>query len=192
MVTFGATARRRPCSRPRLVGAIILIVLIAFGVVVLTNNMEPGIEARLGISVERLVAFTYIAGHVVRLDPTTGAILAQSTELLEVQFPSIAVSHDGQSVFVLHSEPHDGEFQDQLLTLSTTSLAVQARAPVQHFMRSMDAWPPALAVTPDDRTVVVSQYGRNDSDPYWISYYDRQTGRFAVDSTILWGCGVSQ
>ena len=193
MVTFGAVVQRRSFSRPPLVGAIILMVVIACSVAVLTNNDSlQGIEAQLGIPGKPPVAYTFLAGHIVRIDPSTGAILAQASDLVAEQFPSLAVSHDGQSLFVLHSELHDGEYQDQLLTLSTSTLALQASAPVQHFMRPMESWPPALAVTSDDRMVVVSQYGRSDSDPYWLSYYNRQTGRFAVDSTILWGCGVSQ
>jgi hypothetical protein len=183
-------AHRHAPYNPFVVVAITLTLAIVAALLRLT--ILPAIEARFGIFSHPSVVYALIDGYFTRLDPSTGAILAQSPDLTGDQFSSVAASHDGQSVFVLHTVPKDDSFADELLTLSAATLSVKARAPVQHFMRPMDSWPPALAVSVDDRTVIVSQYGNTESDPYWLSYYDRQTGRFAPDSTVLDGCGVAQ
>lgn len=168
------------------------VVIAAIGFVATNQGARSVIAARLGFGPSPTFAYTIIAGHISRIDPATGAILAQSPDLYGEQFPSLAVSHDGGYVFFLRSVVEDGYVNDQLVTLSATSFTPQARVPLQRFMRPMDAWPPALAVSPDDRTVIVYQYGLSESDPTWLSYYDRQTGRLTGNPTILNRCGVAQ
>ncbi|MGH2458344.1 MAG: hypothetical protein ACRDIY_05700, partial [Chloroflexota bacterium] len=173
-------------------GFMLCVVIGSLAAIGVHRETWPGIERRLGIVHGPTAAYTFIAGRIARIDPATGAILAESSDFSGDQFPSLAASHDGRAVFVLHHGPEGGRTGDWLVTLSATSLTVEATAPLQHYMRPMDAWPPALAITPDDRTVVVEQYGYSESDPYWLSYYDRRTGAFTSDRTDLPGCGVAQ
>lgn len=193
MIARGVTPSRITIRRSRILGTLALVVVIiclAVDLAVYTNFGR--IAERLGLTHRTIVAFTLIANHIARIDPATGVVLAETPDLLGEQFPTMAVSHDGQALFVPQTILRDGVSQDELLVLSATTLAVQSSVPLQHVVWSMDSWPPALAVTSDDRTVIVSQHGQSDSDPYWISYYDRHTGRVAGDSTVLDGCGVSQ
>ena len=171
---------------------VILCVVGGLAAMGIAWGTSSGIERRLGIVRGPTVAYAHVAGRIARIDPITGAVLARSSDFSGDQFPSLAASPDGQSVFVLHHGTEGGRTGDWLVTLSATNLAVEAAAPLQHYMRPMDAWPPALAITPDGRTVVVEQYGYTEADPYWLSYYDRRTGTFTSDRTDLPGCGVAQ
>jgi DNA-binding beta-propeller fold protein YncE len=173
-------------------GIFLTVLVLALGGTLAPGDVFPGIASRAGLARTGPMAYTLVAGRVARLDPSTGAILAMGAEQYGDQSPSLAVSRDGRAVYLLHSVVRDGHPSDELLTLNAATLAPVVSAPVDHFLRPMESWPPAMAVTTDDRTVLVSQYGNSDSDPYWISYYDRQSGRFAADTTILPNCGVSQ
>ncbi|HEX5415225.1 MAG TPA: hypothetical protein VFZ25_06140 [Chloroflexota bacterium] len=183
-------SRQRPLSRRALVvGAILVAALLLVGALALWHLPRPHISV---LFPARPVAYTFVAGHLAKIDPTSGVILTRSAEQYGDQFPSLAVSHDGGALFLLHAAVVNGQTSDQLIILSAATLAPAASVSVEHFMSSMDAWPPALAVTSDDRTVVVYQYGDNENSPFWLSYYDRASSRFLADQTILPACGVAQ
>jgi hypothetical protein len=145
-------------------------------------------------AVRSTVAYTFMEGDVVKLSADTGRVLARRPHRLASQGPSLAVSRDGQAVFVLDSG-HDGTRRtDHLTVLAGDALTPQLRVPAPDYAIYQQAWPPALAVAGDDRTVAVyhfSQDGGENASP-WLTYFDRQAGAFAADKTLLPGCGPAQ
>jgi DNA-binding beta-propeller fold protein YncE len=136
------------------------------------------------------VAYAVGPGAVVKVDAASGVPLARWPLPGGVPGTSLAVSHDGQLVFVLNVDwdgQADHDAVDRLHVLSGDTLVEQLSLPAEDFARAGN--PPALAATSDDRTVVVYHAGRRSSEAgFWLTYFDRRTASFSADHTPLPGC----
>jgi DNA-binding beta-propeller fold protein YncE len=97
------------------------------------------------------------------------------------------VSRDGKSVFVLNTTWNGVQASDRLTVLASATLTPQLNVPTDDVMKADGV--PGLVVMGDDRTVAV--YHASKLNEFWLTYFDRQTGTFATDRTLLPGCGVA-
>lgn len=186
-------ATHPPVARPWISGLLVLLVLgvTAFASTGLLGGRAqlalPPLAARFAGDTSPSVAYGFSGGAIVKLDAATGAVLARRPYAPPTMLPSLAVSHDGRSVFVLDS-PWDGTAShDRLTMLSAATLTPQASVPADAFAQDGAA----LAVTSDDRAVAIYHEHRffGTAPDYWLTYFDRQTGQLLPAQTPLADCG---
>lgn len=200
-----------PSSRPRgrswIAGIVVLVGSLVIGTLALATPQsrglvaflrEPPVASQSGLAdpaPRPAAAYAFMGADVVRVDPATGGVLARRPYHLATQSPHLAVSPDGQAVFVLDSGSDGTRVIDRLTVLSGDTLTPLLSVPVDDYARYPSAWPPALAVTSDSRTVAVyhisQRDGAGEQTAPWLTFVDRATGAFTPDMLKLPGRGVA-
>lgn len=163
------------------VGAIALTTAIVMGTVRAGWAPMPALFDAPAATAPRGVAYTFADTGVVKIDATSGRILARWPLPTGFPHPAFAVAPDAGSVYVLNMDldgPH-------LHILDGSTLAPQLRVPAPDYARAI-GWSP-LVVMDDNRTVVTMHW--SEQNDWWLSYFDRQASAFTAARTPLPLCG---
>ncbi len=119
-----------------------ILGLLTLGMVALASIQVGNLPIRinnpaLGITSPPSAAYTFVGGEVAKINATTGAILARRPYHLATQGPSLAISRDGTSVFVLDSAFDGSKAIDLLTVLEGDTLAPQISIPADNYAQYM-------------------------------------------------------
>lgn len=131
------------------------------------------------------VAYTLVPGGVVKLNASTGNILAKWLLPSTVRDAGLAVSHDGTTIFVLNTA-----WDGQLATRQLTLLSGDTLTPQQAIAINYADATPTIAIMPDDRIVVILAVDGTMQPE--LAYFDRNVGGLTVVRTSLPGCGMAR